>query len=159
MTMPTRPDAESMADDELLIVRSFVAPAALLFQMWSDPSHMKRWLGPAAFTCIAADLDFRVGGAWRACIQSAERGARWMGGRYREIAPGRRIVMTFAWEDGRDPPGVETLVTIDFVERDGTTTQRFHQAPFKTIEDRDGHIEGWTQTFDKEKAHAEGLGA
>ena len=51
-----------LADDELLITRTFDAPAALVFALWSKPEHMKRWMGPANFTCPEVEIDFRVGG-------------------------------------------------------------------------------------------------
>ena len=47
-----------LADDELLITRTFDAPASLLFALWSKPEHMKRWMGPANFTCPEAKIDF-----------------------------------------------------------------------------------------------------
>jgi len=38
-----------LADDELLITRTFDAPAALVFALWSKPEHMKRWMGSGEF--------------------------------------------------------------------------------------------------------------
>jgi uncharacterized protein YndB with AHSA1/START domain len=60
--------SDTLADDELLITRTFDAPASLLFAPWSSPEHMKRWMGPANFTCPKVEIDFRVGGAYRAMI-------------------------------------------------------------------------------------------
>ena len=57
-----------LADDELLITRTFDAPASVVFSLWSSPKHMKRWMGPQEFTCPEAEIDFRVGGAYRAMI-------------------------------------------------------------------------------------------
>ena len=142
-----------LADDELRITRSFDAPAALLFALWSKPAHMKRWMGPANFTCPEIEIDFRVGGAYRGMIESAEHGENWFGGVYRAIERNRRLVFTFAWDDGPSA-GVETLVTITFEERDGKTVQTFHQRPFLSVERRDSHVGGWTQAFDKLAAYA-----
>jgi uncharacterized protein YndB with AHSA1/START domain len=146
-----------LADDELLIIRTFDAPVSLVFRIWAERDHMKRWLGPKNFTCTSLDLDFRPGGAWRACIESDAYGPSWMGGRFREIEKDRRIVYTFAWEDGRDQPGIETLVTVTFAEQDGKTVQSFHQAPFLHVEGRDSHVAGWNECFDREQAYAESL--
>jgi len=143
-----------LADDELLITRAFEAPASLLFALWSRPEHMKRWMGPANFTCSAAEIDFRPGGAYRAMIRSADHGENWFGGVYREIVPDQRIVFTFAWDNEGPSAGIETLVTITFEERNGKTIQTFHQRPFLTIESRDGHVGGWTTAFDKLEAYA-----
>ena len=80
-----------------------------------------------------------------------------MGVVYREIVPNERLVFTFAWEDGRDQPGVQTLVTVTFAERDGKTTQTFHQRPFVHEASRDSHIGGWNECFDRQQRYAEGL--
>lgn len=137
-----------LADDELLIVRTFDAPASLVFSMWSNPEHMKRWMGPVGFECRVAESDFRVGGAYRRMIWSPEYGESWSSGIYREIEKDRRLVFTFKWDTG--PSGnVETLITITFAERDGKTTQTFHQSPFLNVERRDAHVGGWNSAFDK----------
>jgi uncharacterized protein YndB with AHSA1/START domain len=143
-----------LRDDELLITRTFDAPAAVVFALWSRPEHMKRWMGPAEFTCPEAKIDFRVGGAYRAMIKSAAHGENWFGGVYREIERNRRLVFTFAWDNEGPSAGVETLVTITFEERDGKTVQTFHQRPFLSVERRDSHVGGWNQAFDKLDAYA-----
>jgi uncharacterized protein YndB with AHSA1/START domain len=147
----------TIADDELLITRVLDAPVSLVFEIWSSRDHMIRWLGPTEFTCTHCELDFRPGGKWRACIISDRYGESWMGGEYREIEKNARIVYTFAWEDGRDQPGVDTLVTVTFSEQDGKTVQSFHQKPFLNVEARDSHIGGWNQCFDREQAYVESL--
>jgi len=144
----------NLADDELLITRTFDASASLLFKLWSEPDHMKRWMGPADFACPEARIDFRVGGAYRAMIKSAAHGENWFGGVYREIVRDKRLVFTFAWDNDGPSAGVETLVTITFEERDGRTVQTFHQRPFLNVERRDSHVGGWTQAFDKLGAYA-----
>ena len=144
-----------LRDDELLITRTFDAPASVLFAMWSDPEHMKHWMGPKDFDCPEVDIDFRVGGAYRAMIRSAEHGDSWFGGIYREIERNRRLVFTFTWDNDGPSAGVETLITITFEERSGKTVQTFHQTPFLTVERRDSHVGGWSQAFDKQQAYAE----
>ena len=42
---------------------------------------------------------------------------------------------------------VETLVTINFEEKDGKTVQTFHQRPFLNAERRDSHVDGWTSSL------------
>lgn len=151
--------AAPIADNELLIVRTFDAPASLVFRLWEMPEHMSRWLGPQDFTCTTVEIDFRPGGRWRARIESPERGERWMGGEYREIERDRRIVTSFAWDPHTgDPSGAcvpnmgESVITVTFAERDGKTVQSFHQTPFSTVEARDGHDRGWNLCFDQEEA-------
>jgi uncharacterized protein YndB with AHSA1/START domain len=149
------PAQTRIADDELLIVRTFDAPASVVFALWSNAEHMKRWMGPKNFTCPQATMDFRVGGVYRAMIKSAEHGENWFGGVYREIVPDKRLVFTFTWDNEGPSAGIETVVTITFEERDGKTVQTFHQAPFRDVKRRDAHVGGWNGTFDKQAAYLE----
>lgn len=154
--MPANHDL-SPGGHELSITRTFDAPAMLVFQIWAEREHMQQWLGPRGFTCTSLELDFRPGGAWRGCIESEQYGASWMGGVYREIVPGQRLVFTFAWEESPGRPGVETLVTVTFVEHEGKTTQTFHQVPFASVESRDSHIDGWGECFGRQQRYVERL--
>lgn len=148
---------KSVADNELLIVRTFNAPPSVVFALWSSAEHMKRWMGPKDFTCPEATIDFRVGGRYRAMIRSTQHGDNWFSGVYREIVPDKRLVFTYTWENEGPSAGLEMLVTITFEERDGKTVQTFHQAPFSTIERRDSHVGGWSQAFDKQATYAESI--
>lgn len=135
--------------NELVIVRTFAAPARRLFAMWTDARHLRAWLGPEGFTCSAVEIDARVGGCYRALIASAEQGDNWFGGTFREIVRYTRIVMTFAWDNDGPSAGIETIITLVFEEMDGQTTQTFRQAPFSDAERRDSHEGGWTSSFAK----------
>lgn len=144
-----------LADNELLITRTFDAPAKLVFSMWSDPEHFRHWMGPETFDCPVAELDFRVGGAYRAMIRSDAHGENWFGGVYKEIEPYTRLVFTFVWNSGGPSDGVETLVTILFREIGGKTEQIFHQSGILNAERRDSQMGGWSSAFNKEKIYVE----
>ena len=144
----------TLADDELLITRTFDAPADVVFSLWTDPQHFKHWMGPGKYECREARMDVRVGGAYRGMIYAGDTGESWFGGVYHEIVPNKRLVFTWKWDAG--PSGeVESLITITFEERDGKTTQLFHQTPFLNVERRDSHVGGWNGAFDKLGAYAE----
>jgi uncharacterized protein YndB with AHSA1/START domain len=138
-----------IADDELLIVRTFDAPADVVFSMWSDRKHFASWMGPESFACLEAEIDFRVGGRYRAMISSGPDSENRFGGVYREIVPNRRLVFTFAWDNDGPAAGVETLVTIQFEAQGDKTVQTFHQTPFLSVERRDSHVGGWSSAFNK----------
>lgn len=142
-----------LADNELLITRTFDAPAELVFSMWSDPEHFKNWMGPETFDCPVVEMDFRVGGAYRAMIRSEAHGENWFSGVYREIERHTRLVFTFMWNSGGPSDGVETLITILFRESGGKTEQIFHQAGILNVERRDSQLGGWTSAITKQLAY------
>lgn len=134
---------------ELHITRSFDAPRELVFKLWTEAEHVRRWWGPPAHPAAVLEMDVRPGGAWRGCLHGVEDGRQlWQGGMFQEVKAPERLVFTFSWdEDGER--GLETLVTIDFIEQDGKTQLRFHQAPFQSVAERDGHQGGWNGSFDR----------
>jgi len=149
-----------MTDHDLTITRVFDAPRDLVFEAWTNPDHVVRWWGPTGFTGESCTINLTDGGRWRACMRNSEDGAElWTSGVYHEIKRPERLVFSFAWEEPEGDPGHDTLVTIDFSVRDGKTEMTFHQAIFETAEDRDGHVEGWTECFDDLNAYLKGVHA
>jgi uncharacterized protein YndB with AHSA1/START domain len=136
------------AQHELIITRTFDAPRALVFKAWSAPEHWVRWLGPKNYSAPHCTMDFRPGGAYRACICSPEGREYWMRGIYREIVAPERIVFTFSWEEEGER-GRENLVTVTFAEQGGKTRMTFRQAFFESVSERDSHNAGWTSCFDR----------
>jgi uncharacterized protein YndB with AHSA1/START domain len=145
------------AERELVITRVFDAPPERVFRAWTEREHLLRWCAPRGFTVTHAEGDVRPGGAWRSCMRSPEGVDYWLGGIYREVVRPERLVFTHAWdgEDGR--PGPETLVTVDLAARGGGTEMTFRQSGFRSAESRDGHHEGWSETFDRLDRHVREL--
>jgi len=146
-------DPKDMSDRELVISRVFDAPRALVFKIWTQPLAVKQWWGPRGYTTLLCEMDLRPGGAWRVesrhtdGSETAERGV------FREIAEPERLVFTHAWEGEDGKPGHETLVTVTFADHGDKTRMTFHQAPFTSVEIRDGHVQGWNESFDMLAEH------
>jgi uncharacterized protein YndB with AHSA1/START domain len=112
--------------------------------MWKDPEHMIRWHGPEGLWLTSCEIDFRVGGKWRRCMSRAEDHTHWIHGTYLEVREPERLQFTYVNEYDEH----EMIVTLDFAERDGKTEMHFHQAPFLSVEERDGHAWGWASGLD-----------
>lgn len=93
--------------------------------------------------------DARVGGRWRNCLRSTETGdLLWHGGKFREVVKHERLVFTFAWEETGER-GMETLVSVTFVEAQDRTIMTLRQTHFQSSAEQAGHSEGWNSTFDR----------
>ncbi len=57
-------DMADAADSELRIARLINAPRELVFEIWTDPEHVKHWWGPNGFTNTINVMDVRPGGDW-----------------------------------------------------------------------------------------------
>jgi uncharacterized protein YndB with AHSA1/START domain len=143
--MPPSSEAKAYAPDEVLeITRTFDAPPALLWRLWSNPEHIVRWWGPQTCWLEVCEMDFREGGAWRFWMRNGSGLDHWIGGTYREIRPHERL--SFTYVNAYD--GHEMVVAIDFIDLGARTEMRFLQAPFLNEVERDGHRVGWTSTFE-----------
>jgi uncharacterized protein YndB with AHSA1/START domain len=134
---------------ELVITRTFRAPRELVWKAWADPKQRVQWMGPPQHPARHLEGDFRAGAAWRCCMTATDGGDLWHGGVYRELIEPERMVFTFAWDGDDGKPENEMLITITFAEDGAGTKMTFHQTGFRTDEQRDGHHEGWTGTFDR----------
>jgi uncharacterized protein YndB with AHSA1/START domain len=111
-TEPTT--VERRSDREVVVTRSFDAPARLVFEAWSNPDLFRRWWLPKSMgmTLHACEMDVRTGGTYR--LNFGE-GMDFFG-RYIEVIPPSRIVWTNE-EGGEDG----SVTTVAFEERDGRT--------------------------------------
>jgi uncharacterized protein YndB with AHSA1/START domain len=117
----TRLSITTPNDREIVVVRSFDAPRALVFDCMTKPDLVRRWmLGPDGWTMPVCEIDLRVGGAYRYVWRNAEGFEMGMGGRHLEIDPPGRLVSTEKF-DG-DQSEVETIVTAVLTEANGRTT-------------------------------------
>lgn len=130
---------------DLVISRTFAVSPELVFQAWTDPAQLAQWWGTADMTGVASEIDLRPGGAWRACMRSPEGIDHWAGGTFQEIDTPHRLVMTFAWEAIGGP---ETVLTISFESQGTSTVMTFRHGGLTSEASRDGHAEGWSESFD-----------
>lgn len=145
------------AERVLVLRRTFDAPRALVFKVWTEPKHVVRWFGPNDFTVPHCEMDFRVGGTYRNCMRAPDGVDHWVWGEYLEIEPPERIVFTWNREDAEGNPKYNTVVTITLAEENGKTALTLHQALFATTEDRDDHRHGWSECIVRLAAYVESL--
>ena len=98
---------ERRSDREVVVTRSFDAPARLVFEAWSKPELFERWWVPKSMgmTLRSCEMHVRTGGTYR--LNFGE-GMDFFG-RYLDVTPPSRIVWTND-EGGED--GSVTTVTL-----------------------------------------------
>ena len=138
------------ADRTLVIKRTFDAPRELVWKAWAEVEHAKQWWGPHGFTAPVVELGTRPGDKWRAKMVSPDGKAYWQHGTLREIVPPERLSFTVVWDER---PDEQMLVTVTFAERGRKTEMVFRQEGFTSVEERDGHRDGWNQSLDRLGAH------
>ena len=110
---------EARGEREIVMTRAFDAPRHLVFDAYTKPELLKRWLyGPEGWTLAVCEIDLRVGGRYRYVWKGGDT-QMGMGGVYREIVVPERIVATEKFDEPWYPG--EAVGTIVLTERAGTT--------------------------------------
>ncbi|HWZ85083.1 MAG TPA: SRPBCC family protein [Thermoanaerobaculia bacterium] len=140
-------------DREIAMTRTFDAPRRLVFEAWTTPELLKRWLsGPPQWSLDVCEIDLRVGGRFRYVWRNSRNGdLMGMGGVYREIVVPERVVATEQFDDPWYPG--EAVGTVVFVESGGATTIT-QTIRYGSREARDGVLkspmeEGVGHSYDK----------
>jgi uncharacterized protein YndB with AHSA1/START domain len=109
---------------EFVVERQFAAPRTLMFQVFTQPEHLKRWWAPQPYTVPVCTIDLRPGGIWHYCMRSPEGQEHWARGVYSEIVQPEKLVYTSTFADEHANPieGIpEHLTTVIFTEEAGKT--------------------------------------
>jgi uncharacterized protein YndB with AHSA1/START domain len=115
------------SDREVEVTRTFRAPRKLVYEAYTKPELMRRWLlGPPGWTMPVCEMDVRVGGRFRWRWRSDEDGKEFgFEGEYLDVQPAALLRNTESFDSGDiggsmgEKPAV---VTVRFDERSGTTT-------------------------------------
>ena len=111
----------AQGERELVITREFDAPRHLVFEAFTRPEHLRRWLGGLpGWEMTVCDMDVRVGGKYRWVWKSSDGHSMGMSGEYREVSPPDRLVSTEKFDESWYPG--TAVGTIVLTERGGRTT-------------------------------------
>src|SRR6202020_3638475 len=88
--------AERKSERELVVTRTFNAPARIVFEAWTRPDLLKRWWVPKStgMSLLSCEADVRVGGSYRFEISHGASKPMAFFGRYIEVRPCSRLVWT-----------------------------------------------------------------
>jgi uncharacterized protein YndB with AHSA1/START domain len=106
-------------DDQILITREFDAPRHLVYRAYTTPELVKRWWAGQRGEVTVAEIDLRVGGAWRYVMTASGGFEVAFHGEYRELVENERVVSTEVFEGA--PEAGPAVVTVTFAETGGRT--------------------------------------
>ena len=113
-----RTTVRKTSDREVVVTRTFDAPARLVFEAWSRPELFKRWWVPRSMgmTLRSCEMDVRTGGKYRLVFGDDPANTMAFFGSYLEVVPDKRIVWT-----NEESGDLGSVTTVSFEERDGKT--------------------------------------
>jgi uncharacterized protein YndB with AHSA1/START domain len=114
-----RTTVERKSDREVIVTRTFDAPARLVFEAWTNPELFKIWWVPRSMgmTLRSCELDVRTGGKYHLVFGDDPANPMAFFGKYLDVVPNQRIVWTNE-ESGADG----SVTTVTFEEKNGKTT-------------------------------------
>ena len=129
------------------IERTFDASAEQVFEAWTSPEVMRRWLhcGPDWET-PEAEVDLRVGGRVRVVMRRPDGSEAAAWGAYTLIDRPHRLVMTWTFYDD---PSNQQVIELSFSESEGSTTVRLVNSGISTEQRRDAQDWGWRACLDE----------
>jgi uncharacterized protein YndB with AHSA1/START domain len=107
------------SEREVVVTRTFDAPARIVFAAWTTPELLMKWWTPASFgiTFISCEADVRTGGTYRFVMGHPDFDQPMaFHGKYLEVEPDKRLVWTN--EEGGEKGSV---TTVTFEEKAGQT--------------------------------------
>ena len=106
------------ADRELSISRLFDAPIHLMWEVWTDPDHVKNWWGPDGFTNTITKMNVTPGGEWDLVMHAPDGTDHTYKCFFKEVSKNKRLVYEhLAWP--------KFIATVDFESRAGKTFIRW----------------------------------
>ncbi|MFL5581463.1 MAG: SRPBCC domain-containing protein [Gemmatimonadaceae bacterium] len=126
------------------------APRQRVFDAWTKAEELRAWHAPGPLTVSLAEIDLRPGGAYRIHMREPDGKEHRVAGVYREVDPPRRVVYTWSWEG--DHPVKDSVVTLEFHDRDGATEVVLTHEGIVDDKERASHTGGWTSILDKLEA-------
>ena len=146
-----QPDPETRVQ----IRRTFSVPCAKVFEAWTKPEKLEKWMcrdTPQRATRYW-DFDIREGGGFHLenRLPDGTVYKQWIG--YREMRPPLKLVLDWSWErldsEGkRDDGPHESLVTVEFRDLGNSTEVVLTHELLPTPELREGVRKGWNGCFD-----------
>jgi uncharacterized protein YndB with AHSA1/START domain len=120
--MNNRTIVERTSEREVVVTRTFDAPARIVFEAWTKPELFKRWWVPKSMgmSLLSCDMDVRAGGKYRLEFAVGDSQAAFFG-MYEEVTPHSRLV----WTNEESDDGAVTTVT--FEEQGGKTLLVMHE--------------------------------
>jgi uncharacterized protein YndB with AHSA1/START domain len=152
MKVAAKLEITTPSDREIAMTRTFDATRRLVFDAFTKPELIRRWLGVrAGWTMPVCEVDLRVGGKYRYVWRGPKGNDMGMGGVFREIVAPERIVATEKFDESWYAG--EAVDTTVFVEKGGRTTVTM-AVRYESKEARDGVLAtpmatGVAESYDK----------
>lgn len=129
-----------MKPTELFVSKVVKADRNRVFAAWTTPDLVRQWWGPPPFTCPVAEIDLRVGGAYRLANRGIDGEIIWISGSFTRVEAPEALSYTWSLSTHSTGP---SLLHVYFLDHPDGTEVRIHHERFADATVRDEHVLGW----------------
>jgi len=146
---------EFPSDLEIVITREFDAPIQLVFDVGTQPEHVRKTIAPFGEEVTKCSIDLRVGGDYHFVFVAGDGTECSFRGTFLEVEPPARTVQTWRFDGW---PGVEAVESTDLHAAGGVTKMTYRLA-FRDQAGRDhmSRYDGLLANFDNEENYLRSL--
>ncbi|WP_426124677.1 SRPBCC family protein [Pararhizobium sp. PWRC1-1] len=121
--MNSRTTIEPKSERELVVTRTFNAPARIVYEAWTKAELFMRWWAPKStgVPLLSCEMDVRVGGGYRVAFGQDASSAMEFFGKYIEVIPNTRLVWTNEESDDA------AVTTVTFEDKGDVTLLTLHE--------------------------------
>ncbi|MFC3746942.1 SRPBCC domain-containing protein [Paenibacillus sp. GCM10012306] len=131
----------------LTLQHVYKASKERVFLAWTKKEQLEQWWGLVGFTTTVEQMEVTVGGKYRFHMQAPSGKVYTLEGRYADIVQNEKLSFTWKWlNEGDDAE--ETLVTIDFVEKEDTTELVIKHSAFSAEKVAKRHNNNWNNALE-----------
>jgi uncharacterized protein YndB with AHSA1/START domain len=149
------PDNKNHDDTlDLVLTRTIDVPREIVWKLWTEPEHMKKWFAPKPWTTVDIKIDLRPGGIISSVMRSPEGKDYPNVGCVLEVVKNEKLVWSDALLPGFRPaenPFFTAVITLED-DQGGTkyTARAMHKDPAGRKKHEDmGFFGGWSQCLDQ----------
>ncbi len=118
------------SQNEIHSSRELSTPIEIVYQAFSNPSHLKNWWGPEGFTNTIHEFDLRPGGKWRLTMHGPEKGNYENSSVFKTVVPNKLIAWTRISQPLFD-------MEVEFEQLSPSKSKISFRMIFKTVEECD----------------------
>jgi len=133
------------------LVRRIAARPSIVFEALTTADGVAAWWGPDELPVVLAEIDPRVGAAYRVRFRTLDGEEHEASGEYLEVAAPSRLVMSWRWTSGGEPEefGRTSRIEFDVKPIAGGSELTFTHADLRNTASRVSHEGGWAGALDK----------
>ncbi len=135
---------------KLTIRRTFSYRRELVFETWTNPSHLKQWFSPnKEIRLTIAEVDLCVGGSYKFGFTQPDTPLHVVKGEFKTVIAPEKLVYTWVWDPPIPEAGKVMLVTVDFIDKGDSTEFVLTHERLCDSEVFEKHKTGWCGAIDR----------